>query len=312
MLTHDVNNLGEATTAIMQPVPRDGLETALHILPNMAANVLAIYEPAHGSLTGVAALTNFANPMEFICSAIQAGSRLGYQDSAELCAQYLAPVLDAIKFNYFPYGVNLFSTADTLPKNVAYSEPRLQPPPGYQGHHGPRHLLTGYTVVAPQFGAGMDRRAGHAGSTGPAGHGEPVDAGIVGRVDGRAEHHCATGGAATWPARQTPTTRTIRCRHRGTRSPCRRHRRPRRLLVFRSAQQRRPHRQDAGRADGDVRLVRRVVWQALALLMAAVVLTSCGNWRGIANVPLPGGPGSGAGSYTSLRANAKHDGAERK
>jgi phospholipid/cholesterol/gamma-HCH transport system substrate-binding protein len=132
VLVHDVNNLGEATTAIMQPEPREGLETALHILPNMAANVLAIYEPAHGSLTGVPALVNFANPMQFICSAIQAGSRLGYQDSAELCAQYLAPVLDAIKFNYFPSGINLFSSADTLPKNVAYSEPRLQPPPGYK------------------------------------------------------------------------------------------------------------------------------------------------------------------------------------
>ncbi len=80
----------------------------------------------------MAALPNFANPMEFICSVIQAGSRLGYQDSAELCAQYLAPVLDAIKFNYFPYGVNLFSSADTLPKYVTYSEPRLQPPPGYK------------------------------------------------------------------------------------------------------------------------------------------------------------------------------------
>jgi phospholipid/cholesterol/gamma-HCH transport system substrate-binding protein len=132
VLAHDVNNLGETTTAIMQPEPREGLETALHVLPNMAANVLAIYEPAHGSLTGVAALTNFANPMQFICSAIQAGSRLGYQDSAELCAQYLAPIMDAIKFNYFPYGINLFSSADTLPKNVAYSEPRLQPPPGYK------------------------------------------------------------------------------------------------------------------------------------------------------------------------------------
>jgi phospholipid/cholesterol/gamma-HCH transport system substrate-binding protein len=44
-------------------------------------------------------------------------------------------------------------------------------------------------------------------------------------------------------------------------------------------------------------LIRRRTWQALALLTAVVVLTSCGNWRGIANVPLPGGPGSGAGSY---------------
>lgn len=29
-----------------------------------------------------------------------------------------------------------------------------------------------------------------------------------------------------------------------------------------------------------------------------VVLTSCSNWRGISNVPLPGGPGSGRGAYT--------------
>jgi phospholipid/cholesterol/gamma-HCH transport system substrate-binding protein len=46
-----------------------------------------------------------------------------------------------------------------------------------------------------------------------------------------------------------------------------------------------------------VRLVSRKAWQALTLLTAMVVLTSCGNWRGIANVPLPGGPGSGPGSY---------------
>jgi phospholipid/cholesterol/gamma-HCH transport system substrate-binding protein len=132
VLAHDVNNLAEATNEIVQPTGRDGLETALHILPHMAANVLAIYEPAHGSLTGVPAIVNFANPLQFICSAIQAGSRLGYQDSAELCAQYLAPVLDSIKFNYLPFGMNFISSADTLPKNVAYSEPRLQPPPGFK------------------------------------------------------------------------------------------------------------------------------------------------------------------------------------
>ena len=57
-------------------------------------------------------IANFANPMQFICSSIQAGSRLGYQESAELCAQYLAPILDAIKFNYLPFGLNQFSTRD--------------------------------------------------------------------------------------------------------------------------------------------------------------------------------------------------------
>jgi phospholipid/cholesterol/gamma-HCH transport system substrate-binding protein len=38
----------------------------------------------------------------------------------------------------------------------------------------------------------------------------------------------------------------------------------------------------------------RVARRGVALMVAAVVLTSCGSWRGIANVPLPGGPGTGA------------------
>ncbi len=33
--------------------------------------------------------------------------------------------------------------------------------------------------------------------------------------------------------------------------------------------------------------------RAVALGAAAMVLTSCGSWKGIANVPLPGGPGTG-------------------
>ena len=131
VLTQDTNNLATATNTLVQSEPLNGLETALHVLPTAAANVNQIYHPSHGSIVGIPAIT-FANPMQFICSSIQAGSRLGYQDSAELCAQYLAPILDAIKFNYFPFGLNTFSTAETLPKEVAYSEPRLQPPNGYK------------------------------------------------------------------------------------------------------------------------------------------------------------------------------------
>ena len=132
VLTHDVNNLATATNTLLQPDSLNGIETALHVLPTAASNVNQIYHPAHGAVVAIPAITNFANPMQFICSSIQAGSRLGYQESAELCAQYLAPILDAIKFNYPPFGLNLFSTAETLPKEVAYSEPRLQPPNGYK------------------------------------------------------------------------------------------------------------------------------------------------------------------------------------
>lgn len=47
-----------------------------------------------------------------------------------------------------------------------------------------------------------------------------------------------------------------------------------------------------------MKTVSRRFWQALVLLVVALTLTSCRDWRGIANVPLPGGPGSGAGAYT--------------
>ena len=42
---------------------------------------------------------------------------------------------------------------------------------------------------------------------------------------------------------------------------------------------------------------RHRAWRGLALLVAALVLSSCG-WHGISNVRIPGGPGTGAGSYT--------------
>jgi phospholipid/cholesterol/gamma-HCH transport system substrate-binding protein len=47
---------------------------------------------------------------------------------------------------------------------------------------------------------------------------------------------------------------------------------------------------------GLARRIRHLAWQAAALLVVALVASSCG-WRGISNVAIPGGPGSGAGSY---------------
>jgi phospholipid/cholesterol/gamma-HCH transport system substrate-binding protein len=130
-LVHSVNNLATVTNTLLQPDPLNGLETLLHVGPTAFSNLNLIYHPTHGAVIGIPSIT-FANPLQFICSSIQAGSRLGYQESAELCAQYLAPVLDAIKFNYPPFGLNLATTAETLPKEVAYTEPRLQPPNGYK------------------------------------------------------------------------------------------------------------------------------------------------------------------------------------
>ena len=132
VLAYDINNLADVTNAILQPEPLDGLETGLHVFPNLGANLMNISSPNAGGIVGLPTVANFANPLQFICSSIQAGSRLGYQESAELCAQYLAPILDAIKFNYPPIGLNQFVTAMTLPKQISYSEDRLHPAPGYK------------------------------------------------------------------------------------------------------------------------------------------------------------------------------------
>ncbi|WP_163756756.1 virulence factor Mce family protein [Mycobacterium botniense] len=45
------------------------------------------------------------------------------------------------------------------------------------------------------------------------------------------------------------------------------------------------------------RRARHRAWQGLVLLVIALAVSSCG-WQGISNVSVPGGPGSGAGSYT--------------
>ena len=42
--------------------------------------------------------------------------------------------------------------------------------------------------------------------------------------------------------------------------------------------------------------VRRRTWQVLVLLLATLMLSSCG-WKGISQVAIPGAPGSGDGAY---------------
>src|SRR3954466_12998844 len=42
----------------------------------------------------------------------------------------------------------------------------------------------------------------------------------------------------------------------------------------------------------------RIARRSVALAAAALMLSSCGSWKGIANVPLPGGPGTGGDKMT--------------
>jgi phospholipid/cholesterol/gamma-HCH transport system substrate-binding protein len=115
----------------------DDVKQTLHVAPNAFQNFINIYEPAHASVTGLLALNNFANPISFLCGAIQAASRLGAEQSSKLCVQYLAPIVKNRQLNFPPIGLNVLNGANTRPNEVTYSEdwmrpdyrPTTEPPP---------------------------------------------------------------------------------------------------------------------------------------------------------------------------------------
>lgn len=130
----------------------DDIEQTLHIAPGTVSNFYNIFEPANGALTGALAVNNFANPISFLCGAIQAASRRGAEQSAKLCAQYLAPIVKNRQYNFPPIGENLIVGAQARPNEITYSEEWLRPdhvPPAIPTD--PAAGLTG--MMAPGNGA---------------------------------------------------------------------------------------------------------------------------------------------------------------
>ncbi len=105
----------------------DDIKQTLHISPTVLQNFNNIFEPANGSLTGALAGNNMANPISFLCGAIQAASRLGGEQAAKLCVQYMAPIVKNRQYNYPPIGENLFVGAQARPNEVTYSEDSMRP-----------------------------------------------------------------------------------------------------------------------------------------------------------------------------------------
>ncbi|WP_099023608.1 MCE family protein [Mycolicibacterium palauense] len=111
----------------------DDIKQTLHVAPTQLANFVNIYPPAVGGFAGAFSLNNFANPIQFLCGAIEAASRLGAEQSAKLCVQYLAPIVKNRQYNFPPLGVNPVVGAFARPNEITYSEDWLRPdyvPPG--------------------------------------------------------------------------------------------------------------------------------------------------------------------------------------
>jgi phospholipid/cholesterol/gamma-HCH transport system substrate-binding protein len=146
--------LSSVTTTLTQSL--DDIKQDLHVLPNVAANFQNIYQPAQGTLSGALAVNNFADPITFLCGAIQAASRLNNEQSAKLCVQYLAPIVKNRQMNFPPLGLNPFVGASARPNELTYSEDRLRPdyappqpnPPQPHGSDVPGQPLTADALAA--------------------------------------------------------------------------------------------------------------------------------------------------------------------
>ena len=119
------DRLTSITTAVTESL--DDIKQTLHVTPNAFQNFVNIFQPAQGSVTGVLAANNFANPISFLCGAVQAASRLGAEQSAKLCVQYLAPIIKNRQFNFPPLGFNPFVGATARPNEITYSEDWMRP-----------------------------------------------------------------------------------------------------------------------------------------------------------------------------------------
>jgi phospholipid/cholesterol/gamma-HCH transport system substrate-binding protein len=126
--------LASVTQAVTDSL--DDVKQLLHVAPTAFQNFLNIYQPAQGTLSGALAVTQFANTIQFLCSAVQAASRRGAAESAKLCVQYLAPIIKNRQYNFPPLGENLFVGTAARPNEITYSEDWLRPdyvpppPPG--------------------------------------------------------------------------------------------------------------------------------------------------------------------------------------
>ena len=138
------DKLASITTAVVQSL--DDIKQLLHIGPTVLQDFNNIFEPANGSLTGALAINNFANPIAFLCGAVQAASRLGAEQASKLCAQYLAPIFKNRQYNFPMIGENLFVGPQARPNEVTYSEdwmrpdyvpPANTPPPAQAAATGP-------------------------------------------------------------------------------------------------------------------------------------------------------------------------------
>ncbi|MEV6772814.1 MCE family protein [Nocardia sp. NPDC051030] len=122
-LTEDLQRLTDVTQILVDKRPQ--LERLLHSGPTALTNFYQIYKPLTGSVTGYPVLTNFADPLSFICGSIRADGRPTADKSADLCSTVLGPQLQNLTMNYLPFLLSPATAAGATPDQIKYSTPDL-------------------------------------------------------------------------------------------------------------------------------------------------------------------------------------------
>ncbi|AEF39347.1 MCE family protein [Hoyosella subflava] len=122
-LAESVDQLAHTTEVLESKRPE--IERVLHSGPTSLTNFYQIYNPAQGTLTGAIALNNFANPVNFLCGSVEGLQANQSDHSANLCVQYLAPILNSLALNYPPLLLNPATGVQAFPEQIQYSTPEL-------------------------------------------------------------------------------------------------------------------------------------------------------------------------------------------
>ncbi|GAD82792.1 MCE family protein [Nocardia asteroides NBRC 15531] len=152
-LTEGVEKLADVTQTLVDKRPQ--IEQVLHSGPTAMVNFYQLYKPAQGSLTGAVALNNSASPLSFLCGSVRALENNNSDKSADLCAEFLAPVISSLAMNYVPIMTNPASGVTAFPDQLVYSDPSLE------GAGQPNSAPAAAPITVPEGLAGLAVPGGH-------------------------------------------------------------------------------------------------------------------------------------------------------
>jgi virulence factor Mce-like protein len=145
--SEQVQRLADVTQNLVDH--RKDLEQVLHVAPNAAVNAYNMYDPQTGTVAGNFVINNFANPLQFVCSAVGAIENVTAAETGKLCEQYLGPALRLITVNNIPLPTNPFLAKAPDAGDLVYSDPALAPDGA-----GPVNAPEPLPAVSAYIGAG--------------------------------------------------------------------------------------------------------------------------------------------------------------